>query len=219
MHKSIRRSALLVPVIAALAAHPAEAQQAERAEEVQHRNRCRLAAQVMQTGHPRPQIDWARGYISICDHEGPAVLASEWRVVEGGTAEIYYLVGSSRRIRDARIYDALRSTAADRSRTDVVRVGAMLALAAYVDPRNAIRFSDLRPPRGGPTRIPLVPNWTTAGGQSQGSVPIQGAVAAEVKALFSEIARSRTMEPIEIWYAAAVLAKRVEADIRYGRAR
>ena len=95
----------------------------------------------------------------------------------------------------------------------------MLALAAYVDPRNAIRFSDLRPPRGGPTRIPLVPNWTTAGGQSQGSVPLQRPVAPEVKAMLEEIANSRGRERTEIWYAAAVLAKRVDADIRYGRAR
>jgi hypothetical protein len=193
--------------------------QDRESRDVQLRTDCRLAAQIMRTGHPRPQYQWARGYISICDAEGPEVLAAEWGRVGRDTADIYFLIRSSARIRDARIYEALRRSAMDRSRADVVRVGAMIALTRYVDPHNAIGFPDVRPPSGGIRRIPLVSNWTTGGGQSKGAVPLQGPAAPEVQALLQQIASARATERPEIWYAAAVLAKRVEADIRLGRAR
>lgn len=219
MSRRMTFAVLIAAATTTLWARPATAQESGHQEQVQHRNRCRLAAQAMQTGRPHPHYQWARGYISICDDEGPHALASEWRTVREDTAEVYFLIRSSSRIRDARIFEALQQAATDRSRPDVVRVGAMITLSRYVDPQNAIGFPDVRPPRGGVNRIPLVSNWTTGGGQSQGSVALQAPAAPRVKAILQEIAAARDVESTEIWYAAAVLAKRVERDMKNGRAR
>jgi hypothetical protein len=185
-------------------------------ETVQHRNDCRLAAQVVRTGEPHTKREWALGYVSNCANEGPAVLAEWWR--EGSEpAEVPDLVRSSGRIRDARLYRSLTEAVADRSRPGAVRVGAMLVLAKYVDPGSAVWLTDLVPPDP-ITYIRLIGGSTTARNQLVGAEPIES-VAASVLALLDEIAAARSSEPREVWYAAAVLARRVRSDIESGVAR
>jgi hypothetical protein len=127
------------------------------------------------------------------------------------------LVRSSARLRDARLYRHLSETAEDVSRLSAVRVAAMLVLARYTDPRNAIWLSDLRPPST-IRRVPLILSSASHAAQIDGDEPV-GAVAAEVLALLDGIAAARQSERSEVWYAAAVLARRVRRDVEDGFAR
>ena len=199
-------------------AFPLRAQNIEVPDSVRHRDNCRLAGQVLQTGHPQPKYKWARDYIILCQVEGPAILAAEWEVVSADTTRVNRLQRESARFRDVRLYQELRETALDRSRPELVRTGAMLVLMKYVDPHSALWFSDLRPPPGEIHRIPLVGSSSTAGVWDYGSEPL-GPVAQQVLQLLEGIAAQRETESREVWYAAAVLARRVRWDIEAGRAR
>lgn len=199
-----------VLVVVAIAA-PAAAQETNDSE-VRHRNECRLAAQVLSTGHPHPRYAWAHGKIGTCADEGPAYFAAEWNTVPADTALLRELIGNSTRWRDARIHARLRETAADRTRSDAVRVAAMIALAGYVDPYVAIDLADLRPPAGPIERIRFYGGTGVHAVQMPGAQPV-GSVTSEVLALLNGIARDRVSEPREVWYAAAALARRLELDL------
>jgi hypothetical protein len=216
-HELMRRLAL-VAAFSLFGAVPVAAQHIDRRAEAHHRNQCRLAGQVLTTGHPEPKREWARSYVTMCEEEAPEFFASEWARVEGDTARLGDLVFDSGRIRDERLYEALRSVVSDRSRPELVRVGAMLVLSRYVDPHSAVWFSDLRPPVGEVRHIPLVLSWSTSGNQLNGTRPL-GSVAPSVLAALREVAARRDDEPRAVWYAAEVLAKRVRRDIEAGLAR
>jgi len=199
------------------AAAPLQGQENETSAAAKHRNDCRLAAQVMRTGEPPTKRDWAMGYISSCGNEGPLVLGEQWSTAAFDEQALPKLVRSSMRIRDARLFEQLRATVADRSRPAPARVGAMLVLHRYVDPGSALWLSDLVPPDS-IRRIPLVGASSTATGQLTGAQPLTTPVAPAVLTLLESVAAARNDEPREVWYAAAVLARRVQADINLGRA-
>lgn len=68
------------------------AQTVDRSAEVHHRNQCRRAAQVIESGHPANRRAWARRYISSCGDQGPVVLAAQWERVGSDSGEVAYLV-------------------------------------------------------------------------------------------------------------------------------
>lgn len=177
---------------------------------VKHRNDCRLAAQVLLTGEPSTKGDWARGYISGCAAEGPPAIVREWGTVPEDTVTVLQLMRASTRIRDARIYEQARIVAADRSRPDVVRVGAMHVLDNYVDPSHAGWFSAVPPTGGAPSRV--YPPTAVSGHPvyTIGPVPITTPVDVPVLRLLQHIGAARNAEPVPVWYAAAALAKRIE---------
>lgn len=210
--KSIR---LLVGAMLFCAA-PAAGQRDARDLQVKHRNDCRLAAQVLTTGHPHTKRAWALQQISGCEGEGPAALATVWQTLTDGS-EIDALVTSSLRLKDVRLYQQLRATATDRSRPAAVRAAAMLVLTRYTDPHNAIWLTDLVPPDS-IARIPLVGGSSTGYYPLDGEQPLSAPIAESVLALLQSIAAARTVEAPEVWYAAAVLARRLSTDIQYGRA-
>lgn len=218
MNRELKRRLALAAALPVLAAVPATAQQTGRPDEVHHRNECRLAAQVLTTGNPASKREWARGYITSCVEEAPEFLAAEWARVGSDSAALRYLIFDSGRIRDERLYSQLRTVISDESRPDPVRIGAMIVLARYVDPHNSVWFSDLRAPEGEVRHIPLVLSWSTRGNQLVGARPL-GSVSAQVLTAMQEIATRKDDEPRAVWYAAAVLAKRVQRDISAGIAR
>ncbi|HEX8391287.1 MAG TPA: hypothetical protein VF665_02930 [Longimicrobium sp.] len=212
----MRRSVLCVVALALAHVQPVASQQAGPVLTAEYRNDCRLAAQMLETGHPQPHRAWSLGIISGCGAEGPATLASVWRSITAGE-EIGPLVRSSLRLRDARLYRQLRETAVDRSRPGAVRAAAMLVLARYTNSGNAIWLSDLVPPDT-VTRIRLVPSSGIGLNQVEGASPLREPIAAPVLALLDEIASARGTEEKAVWYAAAVLAKRLRSDIANGAA-
>ena len=192
-------------------AMPAGAQQSDHPAEVHHRNNCRLAAQVFETGHPHPRYAWAQEYIMNCKDEGPAYFAAQWATVQGDTSELRRILMGSTRIRDARVYASLRKTATDRSRPDAVRVAALIGLTEYVNPGISIDISELRPPEGEVERIRFYGGSAVDYVHVPGARPI-GPVADEVLPLLNRIAADRSGEPRQVWYAAAVLARRLQLD-------
>lgn len=204
------RTVLWVLPALVLAASPARAQAGgENPAMVKHRNDCRLAAQVLTTRTPRTKLVWAREYIQHCEEEGPPAIAQDWRTVSADTSEVVQLMRASTSIRDARIYEEARTVVLDRSRPDVVRVGAMHVLDTYANPHHAGWFWSVRPPADLNRRV--VPSTGSVLGVQavDGPVPVTGSVREPVLRLFEQVAAARENEPRTVWYAAAALAKRM----------
>jgi hypothetical protein len=178
------------------------------------RSECRAAAQALSA----PGTEWktVRERVVSCPDEGPAYLAEQWRRVPNDTAAVDWLRFHSARTRDARLFAELRRTALDRSRGDVVRVGAMLALMKLADPYGAYWFSDVRPPADSIRRIRLIRGSTTAGQQMSGAQPLPARATPGVLEIFAGISRRRADEPRSVWYAAAVLERRIRFNIEQG---
>jgi hypothetical protein len=170
----------------------------------------------MKQGPTHPRHNWAVSYVEFCPDEGPRFYAGQWRAAAADTAALEQLVFYSARIRDGRIYTATDDAARDGSRPVEVRLAAMLLLAKYVDPANGLSIASLTPPDS-ISHIPLRTGWRTDTWAADGAEPL-GPVAANVATLLRSIAANRTGEPRAVWYAAAVLARRVESDIAHGRA-
>jgi hypothetical protein len=187
---------------------PGAAQENEAAIDARFQSNCRLAAQVLSSGHPHPHAEWARAYIPDCPEEAPAFFSGRWASAPADTAALRELVSGSMRVRDARVYASVLRVVADRSRPDAVRVAAMIALARFADPRISIDIGELRVPDDpfGPVRY--------HGGSAVHVVHVPGThplgnVSGEVYATLDAISRDRTGELPAVWYAAAVLARRV----------
>jgi hypothetical protein len=82
-------------------------------EGVYKRNDCRLALQIVQTGHPAPHREWAYSLIPGCGATaGPAAVAALWSGSRSvGQDEWPLLVRATHELRDRRIYLALRTAA------------------------------------------------------------------------------------------------------------
>lgn len=206
----LHRRVLWVFPALALAAFPVSAQSGgENPAMIKHRNDCRLAAQVLTTRTPRTKLVWAREYIQHCEEEGPAAIAQDWRLVSADTSEVLHLMRASTAINDRRIYEQARIVALDRSRADVVRVGAMHVLDKYANPYNGGWFWSVRPPAD-PNRRVVPATGSVLGVQAvDGPVPVTGSVREPVLQLFEQVAAARANEPRTVWYAAAALAKRM----------
>lgn len=157
-HRKVSRFDLpCLTVLAALAiAGPLSAQRSARADNEQFASRCRAAAESLRGSAEASVRKEARGLITSCPAEGPVYLATQWERVGSDTASVDWRRFYSSRVRDARLLAVLRRIVLDRSRPDVVRVGAMLVLSKYVDPYSAHWYSDVRPPNDSIRRIPLI---------------------------------------------------------------
>jgi hypothetical protein len=144
-----------------------------------------------------------------CEDEGPAYFAAQWMTAAADTSALRELIAGSARIKDARVYASLRRVATDASRPSAVRVASMIALAEYVDAGISIDLSELQVPEGPITRIRFRGGSAVDVVQVPGAQPL-GSVRNEVRGLLSTIAANRTGEPREVWYAAAVLLRRVD---------
>jgi hypothetical protein len=206
-----RKANLLLALGLGISAPLAAQQNDDRAAEVRRRNDCRLAGQVLTTGHPHPHYQWARTKIINCEGEGPAYFAAQWAAAPSDTATLRHLIFGSTRLRDARVYMQLRQTAQNRNAPEATRVAAMIALARYVDPSIAIDLSELRAPAEPTTRIRFYGGGHVDVVQTHGAQRL-GSVTAEVLALLNRIAADRYTEDRNVWYAAAVLVRRIELD-------
>ena len=145
-----RARTLLVAALASSAVRLA-AQRPSEKDDVQLRNDCRLAAQVLTTGHPDPHYEWARDVIGKCDVSGGPALAALWQSLSPDTAELKHVVYTTARLRDARVLAALVSVAGDAARPVEVRLSSLRVLASYFKPGAYVTLGDLQhPPFGSP---------------------------------------------------------------------
>jgi hypothetical protein len=153
----------------------------------------------------------------ICRDEAPEVLPEMWRrTLRADTQDVVAATLASGRIKDRRIYAALRETVLDRSRPDVVRVGAMVALMRYIDRREGVTIFDLIPPRDPDSRIRIITVSTTGGAHFQGPEPLLEPVGRPVLALLKQVADARATESYPVWYAAAALSKTLAVRAELG---
>ena len=153
----------------------------------------------------------------ICRDEAPEVLPEMWRrTLQADTQDVVAATLASGRIKDRRIYGALRETVLDRSRPDVVRVGAMVALMRYIARREGVTIFDLIPPRDPNSRIPIVTVSTTGGYHEMGPEPLLEPVGRPVLALLKQVADARATESYPVWYAAAALSKTLAVRAELG---
>lgn len=189
---------------------PVAAQDVSRAGEVQHRSDCRLAVQVMETGHPAPHRDWAYGILPHCGADaGPAAVASLWNGRRRfASDELPMLVRATSEIRDRRIYLALRDFARRPGADVEARLHALALLVGYVNAAGP-RFepADLRRPADGPAppMTFLTHDDPVCGSEATGDV------RDELRAFYTEI---RNSDPdAVIRNAAAILLKHVHRQV------
>ena len=124
-----------------------------RATEVRTRNDCRLAAQIVATGHPAPHEAWALELITGCGSQGGAALAAAVRAARqsGDVEALDRLTGSALYIRDAQLFAAALEVAADAGASVPARAFALRAALNAVAP--AVWFDDyaalVHPPANG----------------------------------------------------------------------
>ena len=71
------RLLLVIATLVAIARTSLGAQSSSLNDNIRPRHGCRLAAQVIQKGHPAPKMEWAYDIIHVCSEAG-AALASSW---------------------------------------------------------------------------------------------------------------------------------------------
>lgn len=121
--------------------------QANESSAAHLRNDCRLAAQVLATGHPAPRRAWALQRIDLCDRSGPAVLIQMWSRVPPTRAALEELEVPSTRLRDRRVYVALSEIAQNASEPSLKRIIALDVLAWYAAPNRGMPLDELLDPR------------------------------------------------------------------------
>jgi hypothetical protein len=107
----------------------------DRADEVAHRNDCRLAHQVLVHGQPANKYDWALSFVENCGTEGATALASElreFRHLHGRTVHLDQLVEIAQRMIDPELLSAARDIAADEQAGEAARIHAIRLLVAQV---------------------------------------------------------------------------------------
>jgi hypothetical protein len=106
-------------------------------DNVQLRNDCRFAAQVITTGHPAPHLQWAHSFIGYCGRAQWAdAAASGVRRLRGST-DATALATEWRHLwmlRDSAVFEAAVDIARNRSASTQARVWALRTLANYIDP-------------------------------------------------------------------------------------
>lgn len=129
------RYRLILVFCGLLAATSARAQASP--DSVKMRNDCRLAAQVLTTGHPAPRLEWARGFIGYCG-TGEWAGATRGAILRLRTSSDNAELGRQWRfvwmIRDADLFDTVIEISRDRHASTAARLWALRTLATYIDP-------------------------------------------------------------------------------------
>jgi hypothetical protein len=113
--------------------------------EAHRRTDCRYAEQVIVSGQPGHQLDWALEQLSSCPDNGPVVAGDLWRNAPSDTAGVARIRWVTHELRDQRLVDVLFEVARDAARARVIRKTAMLQLLTYAEPRDATFLSQLEP--------------------------------------------------------------------------
>jgi hypothetical protein len=141
MRLHVQSIAIVLTITTAITSGRSLEAQTER-QDPHVRNDCRLAAQVLETGHPAPHYEWALEFIAKCEETGAPVLAALWRSA-ADTEHLNRLYVSSYLLRDARITDAVTKVAQNRALPRLVRLNAIRVLAGHAVPEFLVTVPDL----------------------------------------------------------------------------
>lgn len=165
-------------------------------DRVHRRNECRRALQIVQTGHPASQRDWAYGYVRLCGPEAGRVLAEVIRTSRRGsdpttlervTRPTLYLI-------DRSIFEAAAEVAQDRSASVAARVLALRALVAVALPNATPSYAEMT--GAAPLGAPCIGGYSTHDVTEAGA-PLPTNVYQRSYTLANSIARNTSeAEPI-----------------------
>lgn len=163
-----------------LFAFPLAAQRTEP-EDVQLRNDCRLAEQVVRTGNPAPHRSWAFSFIIQCGESGSSALASVWEQSSTDEWTLQQLAITTYRLRTRGVFVAVSRAARSQENARLVRVYALGMLYSFAVPGSSVDARELLQPREN-RRVRIY--QVSGDGDLQNHV---GDVKAEVEALLAEI--------------------------------
>ena len=101
------------------------------------RSDCRLARQVIETGHPAPHGEWAWQYIGFCEPEhrvGVYLAAMQQARASTDLPFIRRALLPLTAFRDRMLFEKVLSIASDKAASVPARVVAFMALASILDP-------------------------------------------------------------------------------------
>lgn len=173
------------------------------------RNDCRLAAQVLETGHPAPHHVWALDFITRCEQSGAPALAALWQRPPADSGRLEQLFFASYRLRDSRLTRAVVDAAANRTLPQLVRLNALRVLAGHAAPEFLLSLSDLLRQDSEIVRyqFPSVDHVNVRNGQA----PVGGATIQEIL-----VALDRMDDDPDPVVARAALRTRRQVCLRLG---
>jgi hypothetical protein len=172
----------------AVGQEPEYRQKRER-EDVQLRNDCRLAVQVLTHGQPANKREWALWRISGCHDSGPPVLARMWREVAGDSASVDEAIYRSVRLRDRRVYDVVSSIARDRSVPALKRAAALHLLGRWAQEGLSLHFEQFfRPGFESVEKNGVIHQGISDDTQFEGAEPLPPTIKADVQRLARDVA-------------------------------
>lgn len=139
----LRQIILMLALVLALPA--CAAAQNAMSDSVQHRNRCRLAAQIVRTGTPAPHAEWAYEFIAYCGSEGGAAVAAGIRESRhsSNVEELEQITRATLDLTDGQVFEAALDVAGDGAGTKEARVIAFRTLIRAVSPGRVISYAQL----------------------------------------------------------------------------
>lgn len=137
----MNRSPLLLILFAAL---PACASAQANPDSIHRRNDCRLAAQVLTTGQPRPRLEWAAHVMPGCPQAGHTVATAltEYRSASD-TVFLNWITLPANSLRDGEVFNAAMDVLQDRSASPTARVFANRVLLWLLYPTAGVYYSTL----------------------------------------------------------------------------
>jgi hypothetical protein len=113
-------------------------------DSVHHGNDCRLAAQVISTGHPAHRAEWALAKIQNCRDGGHTLAqAISARRSSSDVEALDAVTRPAIRLRDGEVFSASLEIAGDRGASPQARVFAIRTLMWAMFPGGGIEYSDL----------------------------------------------------------------------------
>ena len=174
--------------------------------------RCRLAAQIVSTGHPAPHESWALPFIPTCGAVGADGLAAGFRALrtDTDTAALAALALRTLNFRDATLFEAELDIAGDRSASVPARVFAFRSLTSLLHPDRHITYADMV----GLLTLPDPPGYSTASCARGSKVmdyshpegaPLPTDFVEQIRAVGVRVWQDRS-EPTEVRSAAACVS-------------
>ena len=180
MTSSFRTALGLAVFTCASGAAPLSAQRVNPGE-IQHRNDCRLADQVLTLGQPANRQEWALQYIGSCGEEGGDVILGLWNSPPSSDSELQALYYASIHVADERIFDVAFTVAQDLAAPAPLRLAALGTLVTYVRPDMGLNLD-------GRSRLEGVPplQWSSVWGTIDHPVLVEGGGEPSLGCLFSD---------------------------------
>lgn len=177
-------------------------------DSAKHRNECRLARQVIETGHPAPHLRWSLGYIASCGAgaQASAVAHALRRLrTEADTAVLRPYWRVTQFLTDRTLFEVAEEIATDRTASVAARTFAILGLLNATRERSTAEYENLiggfRPDglvAGGCAAIQVSGRFRNTG------TPLPGDYRQRVAAVRQRI-QANPSEPLDVRTAAACL--------------